>query len=87
MLKKDCQNPRSFSLVLDEKDATQLRHVCEVTGMSATSIMKAAIHAYLPSMQIHVEAMRFGLLGTPDARTVEPVEPVGDPFEGEPVVY
>ena len=51
MLKKDCQNPRSFSLVLDEKDATQLRHVCEVTGMSATSIMKAAIHAYLPSMQ------------------------------------
>lgn len=60
MLKKDVKNAKSFSVILDEKDALELREICELTGMSATAIIKHAVHYYLPSMRVHVEALRFG---------------------------
>ena len=62
MLKKDVKNAKSFSVVLDEKDALELREICEVTGMSATAIIKYAVHYYLPSMRRHVEAMKCGFV-------------------------
>lgn len=62
MLKKDVKNAKSFSVVLDEKDALELREICEVTGMSATAIIRYAVHYYLPSMRVHVEAMKYGFV-------------------------